>query len=159
MPTPGEGITMNDVPSSEPMDVEESWNLLMRSGMGRLATAAGSQADIFVVNYLVHERTILFRSAPGSKLVELDEAPVVAFEVDGYDAKRYWSVVIRGTAELMTDQREIIRTGVLELVSWSPSDKREFVRIVPIAVTGRTVDRAQFRRARLVGWAGSDEEG
>lgn len=142
---------MNEVASSEPLDVEESWKLLMRSGLGRLATAAGSQADIFVVNYLVDERTILFRSAPGSKLVELEEAPVVAFEVDGNDVHRYWSVVIRGTAERMTDQTEIIRSGVLELASWSPSEKHEFVRIVPIAVTGRQVDRALFRRAGLFG--------
>lgn len=142
---------MSEIASSEPMDAEESWKLLMRSGLGRLATAAGSQADIFVVNYLVHDREILFRSAPGSKLVELDDAPVVAFEVDGDDAHRYWSVVVRGAAVRMTDQREIIRSGVLELVSWSPSEKHEFVRIVPITVTGRTVDRAQFRRAGLFG--------
>ncbi|HEX7834773.1 MAG TPA: pyridoxamine 5'-phosphate oxidase family protein [Pseudolysinimonas sp.] len=146
-----QGHDMSDVPSSEPLDTEESWRLLLRSGLGRLATAAGSQADIFVVNYLVHDRTILFRSAPGSKLVELEEAPVVAFEVDGSDSHRYWSVVIRGTAELMTDQVEITRSGVLELVSWSPSEKHEFVRIVPISVTGRQVDRALFRRAGLIG--------
>lgn len=137
--------------SSASMDVEESWRLLLRSGLGRLATAAGSQADIFVVNYLVHERTILFRSAPGSKLVELEEAPVVAFEVDGNDPQRYWSVVIRGTAERLTDQTEIIRSGVLELASWSPSEKHEFVRIIPISVTGRQVDRALFKRAGLTG--------
>ncbi|MEQ1735512.1 MAG: pyridoxamine 5'-phosphate oxidase family protein [Rhodoglobus sp.] len=139
------------VASSEPMDVEESWKLLLRSGLGRLATAAGSQADIFVVNYLVHDRTILFRSAPGIKLVELEEAPVVAFEIDGHDSERYWSVVIRGTAVRMTDQSEITRSGVQELVSWSPSDKQEFVKIVPIAVTGRTVGRAQFGHASLFG--------
>ncbi len=146
-----EGKEMSEVASSEPLDTEESWKLLMRSGLGRLATAAGSQADIFVVNYLVHEETILFRSAPGSKLAELDEAPVVAFEVDGSDAHRYWSVVIRGAAERMTDQTDIIRSGVLELASWSPSEKHEFVRIDPISVTGRQVDRALFHRAGLVG--------
>ncbi len=144
----------NNVASSDPIGIDESWKLLMHSGLGRLATAAGSQADIFLVNYLVHDRTILFRSAPGIKLVELGEAPVVAFEVDGNDAHRYWSVVIRGTAERLTDQREIIRSGVQELVSWSPGDKQEFVRIVPIAVTGRTVGRAQFGRSNLFGWAG-----
>jgi nitroimidazol reductase NimA-like FMN-containing flavoprotein (pyridoxamine 5'-phosphate oxidase superfamily) len=144
-------MDLSETASSEPIDVEESWGLILRSGFGRLATAAGSQADIFVVNYLVHDRTILFRSAPGSKLVELEEAPMVAFEVDGYDSERYWSVVIRGTAERMTDQAEIARSGVLELVSWSPSDKQEFVRIVPIAVNGRTVGRAQFGRASLFG--------
>lgn len=146
-----EGIELSEVASAQPMDVEESWGLLLRSGLGRLATAAGSEADIFVVNYLVHDRTILFRSAPGSKLVELDEAPIVAFEVDGNDTHRYWSVVIRGTARRMTDQTEIIRSGVLELVSWSPSEKHEFVRIVPTSVTGRQVDRALFHRAGIVG--------
>ena len=133
------------------LDADECWALLLRSGLGRLATAAGGRADIFPVNYLVHDRTILFRTATGSKLGQLTEAPTVAFEVDGHDAKRYWSVVLHGTARLLDDDREIIRSGVLELASWTPGEKHHFVRITPSEITGVQVDRASFGRASLFG--------
>jgi nitroimidazol reductase NimA-like FMN-containing flavoprotein (pyridoxamine 5'-phosphate oxidase superfamily) len=129
----------------------ECWELLHRSGLGRLATAAGGRADIFPVNYLVHEGSVLLRTAPGAKLDQLEQAPEVAFEVDGHDAHRYWSVVIRGHARHLEDQRRITRSGVLELVSWVPTDKHEFIEIVPSSVVGREVARARFGKSSLFG--------
>lgn len=129
----------------------ECWALLHRSGLGRLATASDSRADIFPVNYLVHDETLLMRTAPGSKLEQMADAPGVAFEADGHDAERYWSVVVRGHAKRLDDQAEIIRSGVLELVSWEPSDKNEFVQITPTSVVGRTLERARFGRSSLFG--------
>lgn len=129
----------------------ECWTLLHRSGLGRLATAAGSRADIFPVNYLVHGETLLMRTAPGTKLDQLGEAPDVAFEADGHDADRYWSVVVRGHAKHLSDQARIIQSGALELVSWVPTEKREFVQITPTSVVGRSVERAQFGRSSLFG--------
>jgi nitroimidazol reductase NimA-like FMN-containing flavoprotein (pyridoxamine 5'-phosphate oxidase superfamily) len=129
----------------------ECWTLLHRSGLGRLATAAGSRADIFPVNYLVHEGTVLMRTSPGTKLDQMGEAPDVAFEADGHDSERYWSVVVRGQAKRLEYQSEIIHSGVLELVSWVPTDKHDFVQITPDAIVGRTVERARFGRASLFG--------
>jgi len=129
----------------------ECWTLLHRSGLGRLATAAASRADIYPVNYLVHDGTVLLRSAPGAKLDQLTEAPEVAFEADGHDAERYWSVVVRGHAHHLDDQADIIRSGVLELVSWVPDDKNEFIRITPTSVVGRSLERARFGRSSLFG--------
>lgn len=129
----------------------ECWELLHRSGLGRLATAADGRADIFPVNYLVHEGSVLLRTAPGAKLDQLAEAPEVAFEVDGHDAHRYWSVVIRGRARHLEDQSRITRSGVLELVSWVPTDKHEFIEIVPSSVVGREVERARFGKSSLFG--------
>lgn len=129
----------------------ECWALLHRSGMGRLATAADLEADIFPVNYLVHGESLLMRTAPGTKLDQLKHAPSVAFETDGHDSERYWSVVIRGHAKRLDDQAEIIHSGVLELVSWVPTEKHEFIKITPTAVVGRAVERARFGKASLFG--------
>jgi nitroimidazol reductase NimA-like FMN-containing flavoprotein (pyridoxamine 5'-phosphate oxidase superfamily) len=129
----------------------ECWALLHRSGLGRLATAADLEADIFPVNYLVHGESLLMRTAPGTKLDQLSHAPSVAFEADGHDSERYWSVVIRGHAQRLDDQAEIIKSGVLELVSWVPTDKREFIKITPTSVVGREVERARFGKASLFG--------
>lgn len=129
----------------------ECWALLHRSGLGRLATAADSRADIFPVNYLVHGETLLMRTAPGTKLQQVGDAPNVAFEADGHDADRYWSVVVRGHAKHLTDQARIIQSGALELVSWVPTDKNEFVQITPTSITGRSLERARFGRTSLFG--------
>jgi nitroimidazol reductase NimA-like FMN-containing flavoprotein (pyridoxamine 5'-phosphate oxidase superfamily) len=133
------------------LDESECWELLHRSGLGRLATAAGGRADIFPVNYLVHEGMVLMRTAPGTKLDQVEEAPEVAFEVDGHDAHRYWSVVIRGRARHLEDQARITRSGVLELVSWVPTDKHEFIEIEPTSIVGREVERARFGKSSLFG--------
>ena len=129
----------------------ECWTLLHRSGLGRLATAADLEADIFPVNYLVHEHSLLMRTAPGTKLDQLTHAPSVAFEADGHDSERYWSVVIRGRATRLEDQAEIIRSGVLELVSWVPTETHEFIKITPSAVVGRAIERARFGKSSLFG--------
>lgn len=129
----------------------ECWQLLHRSGLGRLATAATARADIFPVNYLVHDGAILVRTAPGTKLDQLSAAPEVAFETDGHDSERYWSVVVRGHARHLEDQAEIIRSGALELVSWLPTEKNDFIRIEPTSVVGRTIERARFGKASLFG--------
>ena len=129
----------------------ECWALLHRSGLGRLATAADARADIFPVNYLVHGETLMMRTAPGTKLDQMIDAPEVAFEADGHDTERYWSVVVRGHAKHLSDQARIIQSGVLELASWVPTDKHEFIQITPTAVVGRAVERARFGRASLFG--------
>ncbi len=107
--------------------------------------------EIFPVNYLVRDETILFRSAAGTKLTDLMERPEVAFEIDGEDSRWHWSVVVHGRAEVLNGDAEIMRSGVLELVSWSPTDTFSYVRLTPDFVTGRRVNRHEFRRNSMVG--------
>jgi len=134
-----------------PLTEEECWSHLHSSGLGRLATAAKGIVDIFPVNYLVHNEAILFRSAPGTKLVNLTAAPLVAFEADGFDGRWHWSVVIHGRAQRLNDDADIEESGVMDLVSWSPTPKFNYVRITPTDITGRRVDRFAFPRTSLAG--------
>lgn len=136
-------------PAVDELAPDECWRLLRSTGLGRLATAVDGVPGIFPVNYLVHENTILFRSAPGSKLVQITNDPTVAFEVDGFDNRWHWSVIIHGTAKRLDDDRDIIGSGVLELVSWSPTKKYNYVRITPLDITGRRIDRLAFPRTSL----------
>jgi len=133
------------------LDQTECWRLLEHAHLGRLATSAGERVEIFPVNYLVRDASILFRSAAGTKLDELTKRPEVAFEIDGEDSRWHWSVVVHGTAEMLDGDAEILRSGVLELVSWSPTDKFNYVRLTPDFVTGRRIDRHEFRRSSMVG--------
>ena len=80
---------------------------------------------------------IYFRSAPGSKLMELAENPTVAFESDGRQWGKRWSVVVHGTAERLWDDTEIEACGILHLPTSSPTAKWNYVRITPTTITGR----------------------
>ena len=90
------------MPSDEPVQElsrDECRELLKRGELGRLATAAGGEPDIFPVNYFSDGDRILIRTAPGTKLLELTVHSAVAFETDGYTEDEAWSVVVHGRAD------------------------------------------------------------
>jgi nitroimidazol reductase NimA-like FMN-containing flavoprotein (pyridoxamine 5'-phosphate oxidase superfamily) len=128
----------------------ECWDLLRGAEIGRLAVIVAGRPEIFPVNYVVDGGTIVFRTADGSKLSGAMGAAPVAFEVDGADrdAGTAWSVVIKGSAEEVSQLDELIGTEQLPLTPWHRSPKPHFVRIVPDDLTGR-----RFRVAPVVTWA------
>ena len=83
------------------------------------------------------DRLVYFRSAPGTKMVELTNAPRVAFEADGRDGARRWSVTIKGTAQRLAFDSEIEASGIQRLASLEPTEKFNYVRITPHSVSGR----------------------
>ncbi|MDY0910152.1 pyridoxamine 5'-phosphate oxidase family protein [Microbacterium sp. CFBP9034] len=123
------------------MSVDECWNLLARCELGRLATSVEGEPDIFPVNYVVDGPSVLFRTAPGSKLTELSANPRVAFEVDQYDDTDAASVVLKGTAKLLQVQEEIDAADALGLAPWTPTLKYRWVRIAAHTISGRRFER------------------
>ena len=130
--------TSDDIPAVRILDADECWDLLTETGLGRFAVRAGDGVDIFPVNYLIRDHELYFRSAPGSKLVDLTREPSVAFEVDGEHAQHVWSVVVHGTAHRLGTEQEISLSGISSLETSYPSEKFNYVRITPRAITGRT---------------------
>jgi len=115
----------------------ECWNLLSSVALGRLVTAVEGQAEIFPVNFVVRNRTVLFRTAHGTKLVSAAVNNQVVFEADGFDAVEGWSVIVRGTARTLRTDEEIGKAGGAELLPWTATPKQHFVRIRADRVTGR----------------------
>lgn len=131
----------------EELSESECWTLLRTVDVGRLATPTGhGGVDVFPVNHVVDQGSIVFRTALGSKLTNALDAAEIAFEADNA-AVRFdeqvdrgddpWSVVIHGTAELITRQTELFDTFELAVRPWHVSDKPYFVRLVPTGVSGR----------------------
>jgi hypothetical protein len=156
-------MTADDRPDPvEQISEQQCWQLVRSSEFGRLAVLLDDGPGIFPINFVVDHATIVFRSAPGSKLdAALADNPL-AFEVDGYDAEsgRAWSVVVRGTASEITRLYDIIDTFRLPLYPWHGSAKHRFVRISPSEVSGRrfaVVDRDRW--ATAVGEAARDDDG
>lgn len=121
------------------LDVDECWALLGGSGIGHLAQRANPVGvDIVPINYLVTDRELFFRSAPGTKLKNLLHHPYVAVQVERLRDGVWFSVVVKGEAIRLGSDEEIERSGILDLAPAQPGDKFNYVRITPAAVTGRT---------------------
>ncbi len=125
--------------TAEVLGETECWQLLAGESLGRLAVCTATGADIFVVNYLVTERAVFFRSAPGTKLALLAASPRVAFEADGKHHLHHWSVVVKGVAHRIDSDDSIEESGVLGLETATAGDQWNYVRIEPGSITGRRV--------------------
>ena len=119
------------------LDDEQSWKLLEATKHGRLVVSAGGEPDIFPVNYLTSDRKIYLRTAPGNKLAQLTINSRVLFETDGILSDEAWSVVLRGTARVLTNSAELAAVEDLGLKTWVPTLKDFYVEIVPTSVSGR----------------------
>lgn len=134
----GGGITV--------LDAKTCWQLLAGEEVGRLAVAVQQHPDIFPVNYAVDGKTIVFRTAEGTKLFALFVDSAVAFEVDSYDAESgtAWSVVIKGHATEIPMQ-DLLDDLAFPIFPWTATAKPRFVRVVPDEITGRRFDVVQRR--------------
>lgn len=123
------------------LDHDQSWELLGRRSVGRLAVSIDNKPDVFPVNYLLDEDTIVVRTAAGLKLAAAVLGAGVAFEVDTLDeeSRTGWSVVVRGTAAEVTGLDDLLAAHELPLETWADSDKTRFLRITPEVVTGRAI--------------------
>jgi nitroimidazol reductase NimA-like FMN-containing flavoprotein (pyridoxamine 5'-phosphate oxidase superfamily) len=120
----------------------QCWEALESADLGRLAIRTGDDIDIVPVNFLVKDRLLYFRSAPGTKMVELTRMPRVALEADGIRAGRLWSVTVKGDAQRLSVDSEIEASGIQRLHSLDPSTKWNYVRITPRAISGRRFEPA-----------------
>lgn len=121
------------------LSIDQCWVLLDSEVVGRIALIVDGHPEVFPVNFVLQRRSIVFRTAGGTKLWGAITAKPVAFEIDGYDAHEQtaWSVVARGEAELIDDQAEKDAVDALLLEPWQPGEKNYYVRLAPKALTGR----------------------
>lgn len=131
---------MFDHPDGEPVLVlteEQCWKLLERIQHGRLVSVVGGRADIFPVNIAAQDGTLVFRTAPGTKLAEVAINENVLFEADGILPDQAWSVIVRGTAKQLQTSTQLAEAESLNLQPWTPTVKDHYVRITPTEVSGR----------------------
>lgn len=134
-------MTDFDSPVTE-LSEDEAWELLGRHIVGRLATTAGGILDIYPITYVVDHRTLVFRTGPGTKLIELTINDQVAFEIDYFDDVEGYSVIVHGTAEELDTMSELDQAKTLDLQSLFPTERPRYVRIYPNRVSARRFQRA-----------------
>ncbi|AUM19520.1 pyridoxamine 5-phosphate oxidase [Rhodococcus ruber Chol-4] len=116
---------------------EESWELLGTERIGRLVVVSDGRPDVFPINFAVRDRKLYFRTAEGSKLVELTLNAEVAFEADHVEQDRAWSVVLHGRARNLVRYNEIQEAEELGLQAWVPTPKYNFVEVTASEISGR----------------------
>lgn len=117
----------------------QCWAFLRRHSLGRLAFVSLDNPDIFPVNYATDGRSVVFRTAPGTKLAHARRGTPAAFEVD--EATHMFesgtSVVVHGVLEEVTDKDELRFLAALPLRAWAPGRRDHFVRLRTQWVSGR----------------------
>jgi uncharacterized protein len=125
----------------EPLTEDECWEFIRTQRVGRIATAAVGEPEIFPINFAVGNRVLYFNTAPGTKLTEVTVNAKVAFEVDQWSADIAYSVMAQGTAEILETDADVADAESTGLVSFLDTDKPVWVRLTPTNVTGRRFTR------------------
>jgi len=115
----------------------ECWHLLSSVALGRLITSVEGEPDVFPVNFVVQNKTVLFRTGVGTKLVSAAINNRVVFEADDHGVTQGWSVVVKGTARILGTAEEIAEAERAQVLPWTATAKHHWVRIRPLTVTGR----------------------
>ena len=115
------------------------WERLRRTSIGRLGVHHDDKPAIYPINYLVDGESIVFRTKRDSKIGHAPLLERVAFEIDGFEPAQgsAWSVLIKGFGRFVDSVPEIENADKLPLYPWVDADRSEWVRIVPVEITGR----------------------
>lgn len=121
----------------------ECLQLLATRSVGRLALVLDDGPLIVPVNFALDGEAIVIRTDPGTVLARADGTKV-AFQIDETDAahRSGWSVLVRGDAAAVhfEDADGLFeRTLATEVSPWVPGERRLWIRIEPVEVSGRRV--------------------
>jgi nitroimidazol reductase NimA-like FMN-containing flavoprotein (pyridoxamine 5'-phosphate oxidase superfamily) len=116
----------------------ECEHLLTTQTVGRVGLG-GERPIVLPVVYTMFEGDIVFRTAPGAKLIAAALHATVAFEVDDLDerAREGWNVDVIGELEEIVHRDVLARVQALDLPVWSTEVRDRFVRIRAEEITGR----------------------
>jgi nitroimidazol reductase NimA-like FMN-containing flavoprotein (pyridoxamine 5'-phosphate oxidase superfamily) len=91
--------------------------------------------------YALLDGDVVFRTAPGEKLIAAALNRDVVFEIDAYDVatRSGWSVNVVGPVEEIEEPAERARAEALGLEPWAGEVRDRYVRLHARAVTGRRI--------------------
>ena len=138
-------------PVVEVLDETQCLPLIAGGGVGRIGYTSRFGPTILPVNFHLYQRTIVFRTGLHSSMVEdlrtgiADAEFNVAFEVDQLqsDTQEGWSVLIQGPAHFVDSAEELAPVAGLGVQAWAGGSKDQFIRIIPIHITGRRIRRVR----------------
>lgn len=124
---------------------QECLELLASVPVGRIGATVDFRPFIFPVNYRLYGEKILIRTVPGTKLDAALSGQIVAFEADGYshDGESGWSVLVRGTAQEVTDPDEFAKVSAVPIHTFAFDEVPDrIVLISTVGISGRGFDHS-----------------
>lgn len=124
------------------IDEAECWELLASVPVSRVGIHVEGRIDVLPVNHTVLQGRVAWLSAAGTKLGAAAAEQPVALEADIIDetGKRGWSVLVHGTARIVTDQGDQQAFHAAETTPWASPDMRTiWVEVADPQITGRRV--------------------
>ena len=95
------------------------------------------------VNYAfdARMRSVVFRTAAGSKFYALLKSAHAAFEIDETDeaSRTGWSVIMHGVTDELTNPADVRRLEGLGLEPWASGPKAHWMHIRAWTVSGRRI--------------------
>lgn len=126
----------------EHLDENECWRLLASTGVARVGINVGDRIDVLPVNHTVVGRHVAWLSGTGTKLGVAAAEETIALEADDIEeaSKTGWSVVVHGTARIVTDPDLKQRLFDAEKTPWSAPDQRTiWIQVADPVISGRRV--------------------
>ncbi|HZC27548.1 MAG TPA: pyridoxamine 5'-phosphate oxidase family protein [Actinopolymorphaceae bacterium] len=116
--------------------------LLAGGEVGRIVLSVDALPAALPVTYRMIANTIVFRTAPGTKLTAALDHAVVGFEVDNLDPASHsgWSVLVVGISDVVTDPTEITALDKSGIRSWLTTAEPHYVTINIDRISGRRLD-------------------
>jgi len=139
-------------PVIETLDRETCLALLATQAVGRVAVALpGLAPHVVPVNYAMLRGSVVFRTAPGTKLDWLVTEPV-SFEVDTFDLvnRTGWSVLVQGFAYEASDREMEIED--IHVDSFVDRQNSRWARLQPQSITGRRIVHPPVSPGREPDW-------
>jgi transcriptional regulator with XRE-family HTH domain len=128
-------------PVLETLTPAECRAYLAYGGVGRFLFLAPRGPVAIPVNYRVLAGDIIFRTGSAAVIAACTPGQLVSFDVDHLDdvLSEGWSVLVSGTARLVTASRDRAETAALGIAPWAGGDYDTCVRLTAAEITGRRI--------------------
>jgi len=117
--------------------------LIASGGVGRVLFVEADRGPVAVpVNYRMDGADVVFRTGGDTRLADsLGRQANVSFDVDHLDEAlgEGWSVLLTGTARVITEPGELERVGSLGIEPWAGGDRPTYIRLRAHLITGRVI--------------------
>lgn len=125
----------------EAVTVEQCRAHLAPGGIGRFLFVADRGPIAVPVNYAMLDADVVFRTDDRTAAAGAVSQRRVSFDVDHIDdvLGEGWSVLVSGTASILTRPDEISAAAELGIEPWPGGHRETYIRLVPAEITGRQI--------------------
>jgi nitroimidazol reductase NimA-like FMN-containing flavoprotein (pyridoxamine 5'-phosphate oxidase superfamily) len=139
--THGEQLAL-DRNGLEVLSMEACLELAGSVPIARVAANGPGSPIILPVTHLVLGTAVVFRTSSGSKLDAAIMNRLVSVEIDEWNlaTRTGWSVLLRGTAELVEDEETLQRVSGMVEEPWIQTTREmSWMRVRPDEISGRRI--------------------